>query len=63
MKPLGMTLDMRIIRPSPVEDKVWEAVREAIDAGWSPARMRAEIGEAWDGLLREDGERARKEFA
>lgn len=60
MKPLGIqlgigpngpTLGCRM--PTSVEDKVWDAVQEAIEAGWTVEQFRRECAEAWKGLLRD----------
>lgn len=47
MKPLGLTLFMQVVHPTRAEDKVWEAVQEAICAGWTPVRFMREAREAW----------------
>jgi hypothetical protein len=53
MKPLGASLaPLRVITPSRVEDKIWEAVQEAISAGWTPKQFRSEAGDAWAHELR-----------
>lgn len=60
MKPLGVqfgigpngpTLGCRM--PSLVEDRVWEAVQDAIDAGWTVEQFRRECAEAWGESLRD----------
>jgi hypothetical protein len=67
MKPLGLSLGltdgvptMSVHHPSPVEDKVWEAVEAATIAGWTPERFRDEAAEAWAEQLRDDIKHARK---
>lgn len=60
-KPLGMTADFRITHPDRVEDKVWEAVEEAIDAGWTPERFMREVRSDWSAYLaqkRKDDDRS-----
>jgi hypothetical protein len=43
-------------------DAVWEAVRQAIDARMSPEAFRNEAAQAWQELLKEDGDDAAKEL-
>ena len=53
MKPLGMRLTLqdgiglRVVHPTHAEDKVWEAVEAAIEAGWTPERFKREAASAW----------------
>ena len=62
MKPLGMSLMMgagpilRVTHPSPTEDKIWEAVEAAIEAGWTPERFRQESAEGWADYRRRQAE-------
>ena len=58
MKPLGLSADLRVQYPSKVEDAIWEAVQLAIEANWTPERMRGEIADAWREKLREDAKYA-----
>ena len=69
MKPPGLemslhggSLHMGVTRSSRTEDKVWEAVEEAISEGWTPTRFIAEAREAWDYELRERAKHADAEF-
>ena len=41
-----------------VEDAVWEAVEQAIEAGWSPERFKAEIADAWKEKLEDKAKHA-----
>lgn len=56
MKPLGIRLGiggtMRVVHPSRVEDAVWNAVEEALCAGWTAQRLKAEFADAWGEALR-----------
>lgn len=47
-KPLGIDHMMRVTTPNIVEDRVWDAVKEAIDAGWDAKRFRREAARAWE---------------
>jgi len=53
MKPLGISHNFQIINPSKVEDQIWEAVEEAINAGWTPERFKQEAGLAWEDALKQ----------
>lgn len=60
-KPLGLTADLRIVRPDPVEDSIWDAVEHAIEVGWSPERMMPEVRSDWSeclGQKRKDDDRS-----
>lgn len=71
MKPLGIVFALnedvdpvlRVRRPTPAEDAVWQAVEAAIDEGWTPERYRNEAAEAWCGRLAEDAKHARAALA
>lgn len=60
MKPLGMTADFRVIRPSRAEDAIWSAVEEAIAAGMSPQDFRSEAARAREHQLKQAAEHADK---
>ena len=67
MKPLGLNmgfgkdgLALSVTRPTRVEDAVWEAVEEAIAAGWTPERFRNEAADAWRERLQEEAKDAAK---
>ena len=60
MKPYGLTPMFQILRPSRTEDKIWEAVQEAIVEGWSPERFKREVAQAWDEELKEQAKEAQK---
>lgn len=60
---LGLNGSMRVVMPTRVEDKVWDAVREAIDAGWTPQQFRYEIADAWEEHLRDDAKAAKRALA
>jgi RNA binding exosome subunit len=62
MKPLGMTPFFQIVHATRAEDKVWEAVEEAIDGGMTPAEFRSEAADAWEQILRDRGKEARKQL-
>jgi hypothetical protein len=62
MKPLGLTPLFKVIIPSKVEDKIWEAVEEAISSGWSPRQFKIEAANAWEHRLKEDAKYASEEF-
>lgn len=63
MKPPGVSLfPLRVITPSPVEDKIWDAVQEAIIAGWTPRKFRSEAASAWGHELREMAKDAERDM-
>ena len=60
-KPLGIGLALHggaltfAVQPiDRVADRIWDAVRDAINAGMSPERFRQESKEAWQHCLTED---------
>lgn len=57
MKPLGM-IGLAVIKPSRVEDRIWDSVEEAILAGWSPEQFKREAAQAWSQILRDQAKRA-----
>lgn len=67
MKRLGIRLSvneaglgMRVVHPTGVEDKVWDAVEAAIEGGWSVDRFRSKAASAWaDYRKREADDEAR----
>lgn len=70
MKPSGIRLTagaggigLHVTRPSRVEDAVWEAVSEAICAGWTPEQFSSECAGAWDETLDESRKDAAKAWA
>lgn len=57
-KPIGIDWTMRdgvpmlgVIRPTPVEDAIWDAIERAVDAGWTVEEFRREAASCWDGYL------------
>lgn len=58
MKPLGIDAAFRLVRPSRAEDKIWEAVAEAISEGWTPKQFRMEAAEAWEQELKDAAKQA-----
>jgi hypothetical protein len=61
-KPLGMTAAFQIVRPTRTEDKIWDAVEEAIAAGWTPQQFVSEARESWRTALQDRVKDADKEF-
>lgn len=58
-KPHGIAMSivdgvprMGVTFPTHAEDKVWDAVENAIDAGWDVERFRRECREAWSQTLK-----------
>ncbi len=49
-------------RPSRTEDKLWEAVEEAVIAGWTPEQFRRECAEAWRHALQNDMDDTMKQW-
>ena len=58
-----MDASLSVIRSTPTEDAVWEAVSEAVTEGWTVARFRRECAEAWQYALQEEAEAAEREWA
>jgi hypothetical protein len=59
MKPPGIyaalhggSVTFNVRQPSRVEDAIWNAVQEAIDAGWDAKAFKAEAASAWEEELR-----------
>ena len=68
-KPLGVslyatnqTLGLRVVKPSPVEDAIWDAVEKAIENGWSAQQFKDEASECWEQKLRDEAKLARYIF-
>lgn len=62
-KPPGVRFELgpkgprlSVTRPSPAEDRIWDAVEEAIDGGWTAERFASEAAEAWREKLRRDAQ-------
>lgn len=47
---------------SGLEDKIWDAVREAICANMTPTQFKREASQAWQHFLDEDAKAARDVF-
>jgi len=62
MKPNGLTVGLRVVHPTRVEDAVWQAVQEAVIAGWDVSRFRRECAEAWNHELEEERRLAKHEW-
>lgn len=63
MKPLGLTYDFRIRKPTRTEDAIWNAVETAIEEGWTPQDFVRELRSAWGDVLREQARHADAELA
>lgn len=61
-KPLGLTMFMQPVIPSKVEDRIWDAVQEAIASDWTPKRFVSEAQDAWAEALRNLAKEANEEF-
>ena len=68
-KPPGVSLTvdadgprLRVTQSDDVQDKVYEAVREAVLYGWTPERFIEEAREAWDYEMHEMRDAAAKAF-
>lgn len=62
MKPLGMDSFFNITRPNSIQDKIWDTVVEAINAGWMPEQFIQETRNCWYEYLREKRENDDKAF-
>lgn len=49
-------LDMYVPRITRTEDKIWEAVEEAIAEGWTAERFRREAADSWRQRMRDQAE-------
>jgi len=65
MKSLGLSmgfgkdgLSLSVSHPTSVDDAVWDAVEQAINAGWTPQQFRNEIADAWRDRLLSDAKDA-----
>lgn len=47
MKPLGMTPTFQIVKPDRIQDAIYEATQQAIDAGWTVDQFRREAAACW----------------
>lgn len=64
MKPLGMTMfPLQVVKPTPTEDAIWDAVEKAILAGWTPTRFKRECADAWRDALKDRLDAEVKEWA
>jgi len=63
MKPTGLDMMLNVKMPSRAEDAIWEAVREAINANWTPEQFRIEVASAWEDALRDDAKHAQQVFS
>ena len=52
-KPYGMTAAFQIIKPTHVEDAIWEAVEAAIFSNMTVDEFRRECASCWGMCLRE----------
>ncbi len=52
-KPYGMTGFFEIVRPTEAQNKIYEAVEAAHEAGMTVEDFRAECRECWDVALKE----------
>jgi hypothetical protein len=46
-------MSMQVVRPTRAEDKVWDAVQEAVAEGWTAKRFLAEARDAWADALKD----------
>jgi hypothetical protein len=68
-KPMGIgfgvadgSVVVRVNHPSPVEDKIWNAVTSAVENGWDARRFVREAWSAWEDKLTEDTKHALAPF-
>ena len=52
-KPYGLTATFQVIRPTRAEDKIYEAVQEAIASNMTPTDFIREARKSWAHELRE----------
>lgn len=65
MKPPGIYLSaahgavtFNVRQPSRVEDAIWDAVQEAIEAGWDAKAFKREAASAWEDALTRQAKQA-----
>lgn len=58
MKPPGLTADFRIVRSTPAEDAVWEAVATAVSYGMTPEAFKREAAQAFEHEYHEQAKHA-----
>lgn len=63
MKPYGMTALFQIVRPTSAENRIWEAVEEAIAEGMTPTQFRREAAAAWEHSLHEAAKSAVRDLS
>jgi hypothetical protein len=59
MKPLGLTFDLQVARPTKAMDAIWDAVEVAIAENMTPEQFRHEAADAWEQRLHDDAKHAR----
>lgn len=47
MKPLGLTVDLQVVRANRAQDAIWNAVEEAQGIGMTVEQFRREAADAW----------------
>lgn len=55
-------IGMRVVPIDRIADRVWDAVEEAINAGWTVEQFRCECAEAWAHTLRKQAEWAERDW-
>lgn len=61
-KPMGMSSTFQIIRPTAIEDAIWDAVQLAIDKGMDVRDFKDECRYAWQEYLKQKSYDDRKEW-
>lgn len=62
-KPLGLTVGLRVVIPSRAQDKIYEAVQEAIAESVDVASFIREARECWALVLKDAAKHADEQFA
>lgn len=62
-KPWGMTAVFHIVRPTAMEDRIYETVEAAISAGVSVTDFLAEVRDCWEIALHEKAAGDARELA
>lgn len=52
-KPMGLTWNLQVVRPTYAQDAIWDAVQEAQTAGMSVEQFKQEAAKAWEHYLDE----------
>jgi hypothetical protein len=61
-KPLGLTWDFQVVRPTHIEDAIHEAVEQAYDANMTVKDFIRNVWESWEIVRKDKQEQEDREF-